>query len=168
MKQLHKMMDQAETSPLKRKFLQWALSYSIPFNRPHKFKILEVYKNGIHVQLPYLRVNKNHLNGIHACALATLCEFVSGLSLMRALRRDDLRLIMKDLKMTYHYQAKKTVSAAAQIASTEIDQKIISPLQLSDSVLYLMTIEVYDTEKNHICTAEVNWQLKKWNKVKTN
>ena len=87
---------------------------------------------------------------------------------MRILKRDDLRIIMKDLKMTYHYQAKKDVTALSKIEHQEINSKILDPLKNQDSVFYLMIIEVYDTEKNHISTAEINWQLKKWNKVKTN
>lgn len=167
MQRIQRLMDLAEKSAFRKLLLQMALGYAIPFNRPHGFKVKEVFSNGIHIALPYWRVNRNHINGIHACALATLSEFVSGLTLTRALRRDDLRLIMKDLKVTYHYQAKKDVSATAQIDADELEKKITIPLKNNDSIFYLMQIDVYDTDKNHICTAEINWQLKKWNKVKT-
>lgn len=167
MKRLNDLMDAAQHSSFKRKILQWTLGFAIPFNQPHSFKIIDVFENGIHILLPYKRKNLNHLKGIHACGLATLSEFVSGITLMRILKRDDLRIIMKDLKMTYHYQAKKDVTAMGKIEHQEINSKILDPLKNQDSVFYLMIIEVYDTEKNHISTAEINWQLKKWNKVKT-
>ena len=165
---LQDMMDKAEHSSFRRLVLQMALGYAIPFNRPHAFKILEVFNDGIHIRLPYYRINRNHINGMHACALATLSEFTSGLTLMRALKRDDLRLIMKDMKATYHFQAKKNVTALARLDEREISEKISKPLLEQDSIFYLMKIEVYDTDKNHICSTEINWQLKKWNKVKTN
>ena len=160
-------MSKAERSSFSKRILQMVLSFAIPFNRPHRFKIAEVYSDGFQIHLPYRRVNKNHINGIHACGLATLSEFVSGLTLMKVIGSNELRIIMKDLKMTYHFQAKKDVSATTHLTADIIQQNILNPLKTQDSVFYLMKIEVYDTDKNHICTGEVNWQLKKWNKVRT-
>lgn len=164
---IQKLMSKAESSAFSRRILQFVLSYSIPFNRPHGFRILEVFKDGFHILLPYWRVNRNHINGIHACALATLSEFVSGLTLIKVIGRDDLRIIMKDLKMAYHFQAKKNVSAVLHLTPQMLEQHVFTPLKTQDSVFYLMKVEVYDIDKNHICTAEVNWQLKKWDKVRT-
>jgi hypothetical protein len=167
MKNIHNLMLKAETSSFSRRILQFVLSYAIPFNRPHRFKIKEVYSDGFHIALPYLKVNKNHIKGIHACGLATLSEFVSGLTLMKVIGRNDLRIIMKEMKMTYHFQAKKDVYAIAHLTPEILEQSVFSPLKTQDSIFYLMKIEAYDIDKNHICTGEVNWQLKKWEKVKT-
>lgn len=167
MKNIHNLMLKAESSPFKRRILQFVLSYAIPFNRPHGFKIKEVFSDGFDIVLPYWRINRNHIKGIHACGLATLSEFVSGLTLMKVLGRNDLRIIMKDMKMTYHFQAKKEVSAIAHLTPAILEHDVFIPLKTQDSVFYLMKIEVYDSDKNHICTGEINWQLKKWNKVKT-
>ena len=78
MKNIHNLMLKAESSPFKRRILQFVLSYAIPFNRPHGFKIKEVFTDGFHIVLPYWKINRNHIKGIHACGLATLSEFVSG------------------------------------------------------------------------------------------
>jgi acyl-coenzyme A thioesterase PaaI-like protein len=160
-------MLKAERSSFSRRILQFVLSYAIPFNRPHGFRIVEVFPDGFHISLPYWRINRNHIKGIHACALATLSEYVSGLTLMKVIGRNDLRIIMKDLKMTYHFQAKKNVSAISHLTPETLERNIFTPLKTQDSVFYLMKIEVYDTDQNHICTGEINWQLKKWDKVRT-
>jgi hypothetical protein len=49
-----------------------------------------------------------------------------------------------------------------------IEEKVLTPLLSVDAVLFENTIEVYDLLTNHICTAVVQWQIKKWEKVKTN
>lgn len=167
MKNIHSLMTKAETSSFKRRLLQFALSYAIPFNRPHGFKIMEVMKDGFQIGLPYWRINRNHIKGIHACGLATLSEFVSGLTLMKVLGRNDLRIIMKEMKMTYHFQAKQGVSARAELSPSTLEKDVFTPLKNQDSVFYTMKIEVYDESKNHISTGEIMWQLKKWSKVKT-
>ena len=164
---IQNLMTKAENSAFSRRILQFVLSYSIPFNRPHGFKILQVFHDGFHISLPYWRINRNHINGIHACGLATLSEFVSGLTLIKAIGRDDLRIIMKEMRMTYHFQAKKNVSAILHLSPERLEQNIFAPLKYNDSVFYLMKVDVYDSDKNHICTGEINWQLKKWVKVRT-
>ncbi len=164
---IQELMRKAETSAFKKRLLQFVLNYSIPFNRPHGFKIVEVFNDGFHIALPYWRINRNHIRGIHACALATLSEFISGLTLIKVIGRDDLRIIMKELKMTYHFQAKKNVSAVLHLTPQMLEQNVFDPLKTQDSVFYLMKVEVYDIDKNHICSGEINWQLKKWDKVRT-
>ena len=118
------------------------------------------------MELPFIRSNKNHINGIHACALATLCEYVSGLSLVRFLSADKYRIILKDIHIIYHYQAKTKVTAmfeANEILLNEIKNK----LREADAVLKELNVEVYDANQNHICTGIITWQLKNWSKVKT-
>ena len=57
------------------KFYLWllnqGLSYMIPFNKPHGFKIVKISEEKIRTKLPYKRKNLNHIKGIHACAMAT-------------------------------------------------------------------------------------------------
>lgn len=160
-------MDDAMNSSFKRRILNFVLGRAIPFNAPHHFKVEEIFTDGVRISLPYKRVNKNHLNGIHACALATLSEYASGLTLMRILRSADYRIIMKDLKMTYHYQAKEGVKVEMRVNEKAVSDLILKPLEKTDAVFFPMIAEVYDFSGNHISTGEINWQLKKWDKVKT-
>jgi hypothetical protein len=117
--------------------------------------------------LPFRRKNLNHLKGIHACALATLAEYSSGISLLTTIG-NNFRLIMKNISVTYHYQAKMDVITTLKLDKHLVEEKIMTPLLSSDAVLFENTIEVYDLMTNHICTAVVQWQIKKWEKVKTN
>ncbi len=69
--------------------------------------------------------------------------------------------------MTYHYQAKMDVETTFSLTPEFIQNEIELPLKSSDSVFKELTVNVYDAQKNHICTGLINWQIKRWEKVKT-
>ena len=164
--ELNSILTKAETSSFYRGLLNFALWWKIPFNSPHKLKITKVSSDSLTITAPYIRKNKNHLNGIHACCLATICEYVCGMSLVRELDPKKFRIIMKELQMTYHYQAKMDVEVVFSLPKSEIEI-IQKELTNVDAVLRNYTIDVFDKDKNAICTANVKWQIKPWNKTKT-
>ncbi|HNQ61859.1 MAG TPA: DUF4442 domain-containing protein [Bacteroidia bacterium] len=166
MKKLFSLLDKARHSSFSRTILNLATNRAIPYNRPHGIKIIEVFDEGIKARLPYRRINQNHLRGLHACALATLSEFTAGMTLTHCMRSDAYRLIMKDLNMVYHYQGKTDVMVSCIIPKDRLEKEVYIPLKDQDAVFIEIQIETYDTEKNHICTAKVNWQIKKWDHVK--
>jgi acyl-coenzyme A thioesterase PaaI-like protein len=125
----------AQHSSFYRWLLNRGLWFKIPFNLPHKVRIMEIGDETISMELPFIRSNKNHINGIHACALATLCEYVSGLSLVRFLPADKYRIILKDIHIIYHYQAKTKVTAQFT-ADKMLLNEIRSELQKADAVLH--------------------------------
>ena len=152
-------------------FYNWVLnrvlSKAIPFNAPHRFRIAHIQEGKTTILLPYIRSNKNHVKGIHACALAALCEYTIGITLVSCLPDDKFRLILKNLSLEYHYQAKMDVSATFVLSSEMMTAKITHPLESADSVFCELEIDVYDVSKNHICTGRANWQIKKWEKVRS-
>jgi len=143
------------------------LGLGIPFNKPHRFKVIKIDENGLEAMVPYRRKNLNHLKGIHACALATVSELASGLSLMNCLSAPNYRLIMKSMHMDYHYQAKTDVVVKGSLGKEQFEKEILTPLQQDGVAFYTSTIPAHDTKGNHICTATVEWQIKDWAKVKT-
>ncbi|WP_066756030.1 DUF4442 domain-containing protein [Crocinitomix algicola] len=147
--------------------LNLGLGFIIPFNRPHGIKIKKIEFNRITTVIPYKRKNFNHIKGIHACGLATAAEFSSGFLLLNKLGNKKYRLIMESLKMEYHYQAKKTVYAVFEAQDDWMDEKIFSPLKNQDSIYVACQIKLHDCDGNHIATGYTNWQIKRWDKVKT-
>ncbi|MBT8195448.1 MAG: DUF4442 domain-containing protein [Bacteroidia bacterium] len=139
----------------------------VPFNKPHKIDIVAIRDNSIKIRLPYRKKNFNHIKGIHACALATLSEYITGLSMLRFLSPKDYRLIMKSIKMDYFYQAKQDVFATFEIDKEKLFSRLEANLEKEDSAVVPLTVEVFDAEKNHICTGNVDWHIKPWKKVKT-
>ncbi|HMC96238.1 MAG TPA: DUF4442 domain-containing protein [Flavobacteriales bacterium] len=164
---LPSLLAKARTSAFSRWWLNVLLPYRIPFNWPHGFRVLPLVEGGISVRIPYWRINRNHINGIHACALATAAEMCSGLSVLEQLDPRKYRLIMRSLHMEYHYQAKQEALATCTPRAAEIDANVVRQLQAQDAVDYTSTVLVNDKGGNHLATGTVIWQVKEWEKVRT-
>jgi acyl-coenzyme A thioesterase PaaI-like protein len=158
------LLNKASESSFYKWFANLVLSRVIPFNGAHNLYIISINENKIVVTLPYIRRNKNHVNGIHACALATLCEYTSGLVLSKVFSPHEYRIILKDIEVNYHFQAKMKVNASYCIQEDEIAnlKKIILS---EDAALKWCIVNVYDYDNNHICTGKIHWQIKPWSKT---
>ena len=69
--------------------------------------------------------------------------------------------------MTYHYQGKMDVFANFKISKKWVEQEVVGPLKTNEAIFKELKVEVFDAEKNHICSGLINWQIKSWKKVKT-
>lgn len=157
----------ARTSAWKRFLLNQGLNFNIPFNSPHGFRVEPLQSGGIRVRIPWWHVNRNHIRGMHACALATGAELCSGLSVLEHLDPKQYRLIMASLHMDYHKQAKGTAHAVCVPEHAAIERDVIVPLRATESVRYTSTVEVKDAQGVHVATGTIVWQVKDWSKVRT-
>ena len=162
----HALLNGARQSAWKRRLLNFILPKLIPFNAPHGFKVIPQKDGGIRVRIPYWRINRNHIKGTHACALATGSEMCAGLSLLERLDPKKHRLIMRTLHMEYHYQAKKHAHAFAKPSDADMEQ-ILREMEDKGVAEYASTVQVKDTDGNLLATGTVTWQVKDWNKVRT-
>jgi acyl-coenzyme A thioesterase PaaI-like protein len=164
---LPSLLRKARHSAFTRWWMNMALDHMIPFNAPHGFRVRPLPEGGIRVHIPYWRVNRNHIKGIHACAMATAAEMCSGLSLLEQLDPKQYRLIMRSLHMAYHYQAKQPAHATCVPSAEEIQAKAIGPLRTQEAIDFTSTVELHDRSGNHLATGTVTWQVKEWSKVRT-
>lgn len=167
MKKLNELLNKAKHSSFYLWLLNRLLWRMIPFNGPHKLVILAVSDQELNIMLPYRKANLNHIKGMHACALATLCEYTCGLQLMNVLDASAYRIILQKLEMEYVYQAKSAVIASFGLSKSQAEEQILKPLLLGDSVVHTFNLTVTDTGDRVICTARVTWQVKPWAKVRT-
>jgi acyl-coenzyme A thioesterase PaaI-like protein len=154
-------------------FYLWLLNrilwWKIPFNAPHSIKITGITGGGLVLTLPYKRKNKNHINGMHACALATLCEYATGLQLSRILGANNFRLILHEIKMEYLWQAKMDVNVNFNFSEQEVKEEILKPLERGEkAVIKMLHVEVINTSGEKIANGFISWQIKSWKDVKTN
>ena len=166
MKELNALVQKAKHSVFYLWLLNAMLLRTVPFNKPHRLKILQVNEEGLTIGAVNKRFNQNHIKGIHACLLATLCEYASGLSLLIHLSPKEYRIILKNIHMTYHYQAKKNVQVVFKLMKAEVQTQFAIPLQSQEAIFHEFKVEVFDTDANHICTGLINWQIKAWKFVK--
>ena len=164
---LQQIFEKAKTSKRWLRLLNLGLARMIPFNKPHKFRVTEIKEDQIKVKLPYIKKNFNHIRGTHACALATVSEFCTGLMLISRMDSKAYRLIMQRMEMDYHYQGKMDAVASFSLTDAFIDEKILTPLKAEDSVVVDCEVHIHDVQGNHLTTGHIFWQVKEWNKVKT-
>jgi len=166
MDQLNALIQKAKHSGFYLWLLNAVLLRTVPFNKPHNIRVTNIGDDALTMRAGNIKPNRNHIRGIHACLLATLCEYVSGLSLLIHFSPKEYRIILKTIHMTYHYQAKSAVQVTFKISKQYIENEILNPLKTQDAVFKEFTVEVYDPENNHICTGLINWQIKAWKNVK--
>ncbi len=147
--------------------LNFVLLRFIPFNLPHTLKIISISEEKLETALPYKRKNLNHLKGIHACAIATLAEYTSGIFLLQKASSSGYRIIMKSIHVEYHYQAKSSVKASFGMSDEEFERRVSTPLNENGVLLDDFNVEVHDDKGNHIATGTIQWQMKDWSKVRT-
>lgn len=164
---LHTAVEKAKKSSFRRHLLNWSLDRMIPFNKPHRLRILEIGDDYIKTLLPYCKRNLNHIKGLHACVLATVSEFSTGFLLLSKLDAKKYRLIMQRLEMDYHYQGKMDAIASFSISEEWLNQFIYQPLVTQESVVVVCETKIVDVKGNHLTTGRVHWQIKDWQKVKT-
>jgi acyl-coenzyme A thioesterase PaaI-like protein len=155
----------ARDSGFWRWVLNLLLSRMIPFNRTHGVKILTLGEHRVQTTAPYRRRNLNHLRGIHACCIATVAEFSSGLLFLSRLNPNRYRLIMAGMEIDYHYQAKAAIVATTDLTDAELKERVLKPLSNQESVRTTLTSEVHDPAGNLVATARITWQIKAWDKV---
>ena len=162
-----KILQKAKTSAFYRGILNWSLARTIPFNKPHGFKIVAISDFAIKTLIPYRKSNFNHIRGLHACSLATISEFTTGFLLISNLDMKKYRLIMPRLEMDYHYQGKMDAYAEFSISKEWLEENIINPLKTQDAVVVPCEVKIHDAQGNNLTTGKIFWQIKSWHKVKT-
>lgn len=161
------MAIKAESNTFWKWLLNRVLWKKVPFNKPHGFWVETLTSEEVIIKIPHKKVNHNHLGGIHACAMATASEYASGLLLLHALDMKMYRLIMQSISIEYHYQGKIEALTRFSFSRDSMEEKVIGPLKKQEKVFLPCVVETYDKQQNKLCTATVNWQLKKWSAVKT-
>lgn len=142
------------------------LWYKIPFNAPHSIKITEIGDASVRLLLPFKRKNRNHVNSMHACALATACEYVTGLQLGRFLNDKEFRLILSEIKMIYVKQARTDVTVVFTLPDTQVTD-IKNTLDNESSAIRTLEAELLNTAGEIVCRGMVTWQIKKWSAVRS-
>ncbi len=164
---LEPYVKKARESKFGMRKLNFGLSRIIPFNRPHRIKLIEISDDYVKSMIPYRRKNLNHIKSIHACGLATAAEFASGFLLLLKLGTKEYRLIMESIEAKYLYQAKEDVTATFKANDQWFADQIRNPLQNEDKVYVKCEINLHDALGNHVAIVQTNWQIKKWSRVKT-
>lgn len=92
---------------------------------------------------------RNHLNSIHAIALANLGELTSGLALLTALR-PGTRGIVVQLTIEYFKKARGTLTAETRCSAPEMAK---------DDIEHLVTADIRDGSGEVVARTAVRWRI---------
>jgi acyl-coenzyme A thioesterase PaaI-like protein len=146
------------------KIIEKIFNIGIPFNFSRSFKLIELSEVKTKIKMPCIRANKNHLGGMHACAIATLGEYAAGLSLIKRFGSSDYRLIMKELKTDYIKQASNDLYGEVTIEKAELDQ-VESIIATDEKASISVLTNILNAQDEVVAVVQTEWQLKGWQAV---
>ena len=166
MEKLFQLIKKSEHSKKYLWLLNRIMNHTVRFNKPHGFQVIKIAPDFVQTFAPYHKKNFNHVRGIHACAIATVGELAAGLLLMNHFSPKDYRVIMSNINIDYHYQAKKNITATATIAADE-KENVMQRLKELQKTTQMIVTEIKDDDHQAIATVQSTWQIKAWKDVQT-
>ncbi len=113
--------------------------------------LVEQIENGAAcVTLKDRRGVRNHLNSIHAIALANVGEFTTGLSVISQFTNKEQAILVK-IEVEYLKKARGDVTA---YASSQL------PLSITQDTDVLVTSEIKNTKKEIVCKVHATWRIR--------
>ena len=125
------------------------LGFWVPYTGTLGANVIELYPGYAKVELRDRRKVRNHLNSIHAVALANLGEVTSGLSMVTALS-PEVRAIVTHLSMEYFKKARGRLVAEGKSAP---------PRSVTENTEHLVYADIRDQAGDVVARATVRWQL---------
>lgn len=140
--------DRLESKPGGKWLFARILAAGVPYSATARPRVLVVEPGFARVELRDRRRVRNHLNSIHAIALANVGELTSGLA-MTATLPPDVRSILTGLQVEYKKKARGTLVAECHCT--------VPPV--TESIQHLVTAHVRDAAGDEVATVTATWKL---------
>jgi acyl-coenzyme A thioesterase PaaI-like protein len=132
-----------------RKLFSYVLGRTAPYSGSIKAEVLSLTPGSVQVALKDRRSVRNHLNSVHAIALANLGELASGLAMISAVPANT-RAIVVNLEIEYLKKARGKLIAEGSATPPKI---------ITESVNSLALAEIKDAEGDIVSRVKVHWRL---------
>ncbi|MCF6190602.1 MAG: DUF4442 domain-containing protein [Cocleimonas sp.] len=146
---LIKMWNRYGGSALGRKIFSYVLGRTAPYSGSIKAEVLSLEPGSVQVALKDRRSIRNHLNSVHAIALANLGELASGLAMISAVP-PNTRAIVVNLEIEYLKKARGRLIAKGSATP---------PDSITESINSLALAEIRDAEGDLVSQVKVHWRL---------
>lgn len=125
------------------------LGMAVPYTGSIKATVVKLEPGDVICELRDRRRVRNHLDSIHAIALANLGELTSGLAQMSMLSPDQ-RGIVTNLSIEYFKKARGTLRAESKARSPVVD---------NDDIEMDVTCDIRDTTDDVVARTTVTWRI---------
>ncbi|MDF1879976.1 DUF4442 domain-containing protein [Sulfurimonas sp. MAG313] len=136
----------------KNTFTKSIFSYLIRFMNPYTGRLgatINIFEKGYaEIVLRDKKKNRNHLNCVHAIALANLGEFTSGIAVLGSLP-SNVRGIVSHISIEYMKKARGTLRA---VSSCDIPP-------MTEDIQYKVKAEIFNDENELVSCVHVTWEL---------
>ena len=136
-------------NPLGRRFFNFLLARTVPYSGTIGAQVLSLENGLVKIALKDKRKIRNHLNSIHAIALANLGELASGLAMMSTID-SSTRAIVVNLEIEYLKKARGELLAVGR-ANT--------PDTITTRIENIVEAEITDSEGDIVSKLKVHWLL---------
>ena len=145
---IRSLWDRLSGRPGGRWIFSKLLGRMVPYTGSIKPRVLELSATGARIELRDRRAVRNHLNSIHAIALANIAELSTGLPLAYAVQPRG-RAILLSLEVEFLKKARGTLVGSSTFASPDAtrEQDIEIP------------VEVRDGGGNVVARARARWRV---------
>lgn len=127
MQPILKQWHQLSKKPLGKKIFSWLAGRFVPYTGSIKAKVEELKPGYAKISMKERKALRNHLNSVHAIALANLAEYVGNLALLAGLP-DDARFIVKGFSIEYLKKARGTITGISEPGVINSNEKKAYPV----------------------------------------
>ena len=132
-----------------RKLFNFLFGWAVPYSGSIRSEITRLDPGFVVVELKDRKRIRNHLNSIHAIALANLGEIASGLAMIAALP-PATRAIVVNLEIEYLKKARGLLVAEGTASPPKV---------ITESIDSLALAEIKDAEGDVVSRVKVHWRL---------
>ncbi|GAB4184586.1 MAG: hotdog fold domain-containing protein [Wenzhouxiangellaceae bacterium] len=132
-----------------RRLFTWLLGRQVPYTGSIGARVEQLDPGHCKVTLRDRRRVRNHLNSVHALALANLGEMVSGLAMLTQLP-PSVQGIVTNINTEYHKKARGALLAESQVQLQPVD----APRQ------EVIQAHIRDQNGDEVATTTVTWSLR--------
>lgn len=124
------------------------LKWRIPYTSSISCRIILIEAGHVIIALPDRRKIRNHLNSIHALAMANLGEFAGGIALMSSLP-GNVRGIPVNISTDYFKKARGQLLAECKIQTPKVEA----------DMEFKVKTEITDQQADVVAVTTVSWRL---------
>jgi len=143
----------------RKKFLDFALTYGIPFNMGMGLTIDELTEKVCIIKSPAKYRRRNHIGTAHAISQALLGEYAAGLLISQKFDFENYRYVITNLNINYHKPGTGTLTGKCNAPEAWPD------LSCGEGFAEMFA-EIKNEKGELVSDVKTTWQIKSWSKTK--